>query len=104
MYSVANGIDNLHSTMMVKHIPFNSLDPEYSPDEHAPLAVPWQRILAYRQFEQSLLSLPTPLLLQCKTSRRASAVYTAFKAVNQKIPKEEIHKFAENNGKTAITL
>lgn len=81
----------------VAHVPYDSALPEYQVS--APLPVPWQKILAYRKYEEALATLPAPAAIICKTSRRASAVYAAYKAVTQHLTKEQMHEYAVKHGK-----
>jgi len=100
-FSFPNGAAGLReafkSDALVGHVAYDPNLPEYQ--LHAELHFPWQKILAYRKYEEALQKLPTPATIICKTSRRASAVYAAYKAVTQKLNKEQIHDYAVKHGK-----
>eukprot|EP00981_Chlorochromonas_danica_P008463 scaffold2193_cov179-Ochromonas_danica.AAC.42 len=83
------------------HVPFDPNALEYQPDNSL-LAVPWQRVLAYKRYEEALLRLPLPTVLACKSGRRASAVYAAFRGVSERLTKEQTIELAEEQALTFV--
>jgi hypothetical protein len=84
--------------MVAVHFPVNTADREFSQND-ADLLFPWQRILLYKKFEEVMDSLPTPAVLSCRSSTRASALLTCYKAVKQGLSKDQAMQWAQQNGK-----
>jgi len=76
------------------HIPLVAASPEYqsSVEDNADAAV-----LSYKRFEFALKSLPTPTAIICKSANRASAVFAAFKGIEEQLSSEEIMSYARQH-------
>lgn len=79
------------------HIPLDPNAAEFNLHQGSSPTFPWQHIATYKRFEEAINTLPTPLVISCKSARRASAVLAAFKGVTQKLTKEEVHAIAKSN-------
>lgn len=69
------------------HVPFDPLAMQYQPScSEAPLQV----LASYSKFEEAIEFLPKPIIIACKSSRRAGAVYAAYSAVKEGIPPQKV--------------
>jgi len=59
----------------VRHVPFDSSSPEFQLNSSL---TPLQIIQSYKKYEAALDALPTPTVIVCKSSRRASAVLVTY--------------------------
>lgn len=61
------------------HVPLNPNEDCYSVEKQSSIS----SLKSYRSFESALKTLAKPILIACKSNRRASAVITAFKGVSE---------------------
>lgn len=103
LYSFEGGFAGFHSStshLQAVHVAMNSADPEFE-TENIPTegAFPLLPISAYRKYEEIMDSLPTPMILSCRSSARASAILAAYKAVKQGLSSQQIMHFAHQHSK-----
>lgn len=80
------------------HIPFNHRDECYSSTYPASIKTRHACMKAYLQFEAALDKLEKPVAIVCKSSRRAGAVYSAFKGYKEGLTSSEILAFSSERG------
>ena len=59
---------------------------------------PYLAVQAYSKYERAIDSLPRPLLVSCKSGRRAGAVIALYLAMQNKWNLDEVMKYSEMKG------
>jgi len=87
-----NGVQSIIAKFPSGHVvalPLDVSDVEYATSGSCS---PLQLLKSYKKYENALDSLPTPCAIVCKSSRRASAVLSAFMVVKGLVSKKEMNE------------